>query len=176
MLNLLDLTKRYGNLGMGYIRFGGHSFYKINSDEPLELNSRGGSDGYILNSDGEVEIFKISDDRSYDIYYKGKKITSEEYDNMELDEVIDDIKIVDNSTIKYFDETLDKYYPHPWYPEKEIVSFQVVNISPFLKKDQILNIENGTINIQNDSNEISYTITVEDCLKSPEFFKPLYNE
>ena len=40
MINLLDLTQRYGNLGMGYIRFGDHSFYKINSDEPLRLNSR----------------------------------------------------------------------------------------------------------------------------------------
>lgn len=173
MLNLKKLSDRYKGFGLGYIRFGGKSFYKIESDEPLQLNSYGGSDGFVLNDNDQVMIIN-NDDKQYKYFYDGNEISKEEFmsDKYSID---DDKLTADIIYDKCYDETLDKYYPHPWYPNKNILEFEVVNIIPFAKKGDRFKVSDNVIDIRNE-NSISFSISVEDCLNTPEFFKPLYDE
>lgn len=183
MLNLKELSERYKDVGLGYIRFGGKSFYEINSETPLQLNSYGGTKGFILNDNNEVELFEFIN-QDYICRLKGIEITKEEFSS--LVEYFNDDELEDeylsfestNGSRKWWGKTLDNYYPHPWFPSKEIVAFELVNNLPFNRKGVIekvigaTNDEGGWIEL--NTVDGSYDFTVSDCLNSPEFFKPIY--
>ncbi len=69
-------------------------------------------------------------------------------------------------------------YPHPYFPDKEILAFEVVEGFPGAKKGQVFNV----INIQDwDSGQEYMGISipynnwcVEFCLQNPRHLKPLY--
>lgn len=162
MIDLKKLSERYKDVGLGYISFGSRPYYEINSDIPLSLNSFGGKNGFILNNKGEVELFDISDK----VFVKRHYFLTEDWNDE-----------VDYKTEYYWDETesnkwwgktLDNYYPHPWYPNKKITHFQLVNNIPFFRKGEKFAVNMDEI----DCNGIKYS--VEDCLENPEFFMPLY--
>ena len=63
---------------------------------------------------------------------------------------------------------LSAYYPHPWYPNKEIVSFEIVRLLPGHDIGDYIEIFANCL-ISN-----SLTLTVQECLQMPEFFMPVY--
>lgn len=174
MLNFKELSERYKDVGLGHIGFGRKSYYEINSDEALSLNSFGGKEGVVLNNKEEVQLFDISDRVLVKRHYY-------------LTEDWNDEDEVDYETEHYWDEdapriwwgkTLDSYFPHPWYPSKKIIAFKLVNDMPFNRKGTVEKVigegENSWIELS--SPEGAYDFTVSDCLNCPEFFKPLYDE
>jgi hypothetical protein len=174
MLNLKELSERYKDVGLGYIKFGGKSFYEINSDTPLQLNSYGGTSGFILNHNNEVQLFEFVEDGCKH-YLKGVQITEVEF--YELVEYFNDDDLEDEflrmehgGTRKWWGKTLDNYYPHPWYPGKEIIAFEIVNNLPFSRKGKIIELSgDGGISL---NETVGYSIL--NCLSNPEFFKPIY--
>jgi hypothetical protein len=171
MINLKQLSERYKDVGLGHISFGGKSYYEIDSDTPLRLNSYSGKDGFVLNELGEVELCDLNDNR----FVKRRYFLDENWDYE-----------VDYETEHFWDETkpnmrwgktLDNYYPHPWFPDKEIVAFEVINNLPFNRKGTIEKVVGGLDGwIELESPDGAYDFTVVDCLQCPEFFKPIYNE
>jgi hypothetical protein len=75
-------------------------------------------------------------------------------------------------TIKKWGKKLKNYYPWPYYPKKKIKAFEIVRNQPFLKVGEILNLKGNYITYGPIT--CSIQISKEDCLKWPEFFKPLY--
>lgn len=63
---------------------------------------------------------------------------------------------------------LSGYYPWPWYPNKEIVSFEIVRLLPGHDIGDRLEIFANCL-ISN-----SLTLNVQECLLLPEFFMPVY--
>ena len=187
MLNLKELSERYKDVGLGYIRFGGHSYYEVNSDIPLKLNSYGGKEGFILNSKGEAQIFEIVS--APFLYFNWEKeITSDEYYDS-LDEINNDskkegelgLRLEHDSIKRWWGKTLDQYYPHPWYPEKEIIAFELIADLPYNRKGVFIEVvcagdcHHGELGwIELTSKDGSYDFTVTECLDLPEYFKPLY--
>ena len=174
MLNLKELSERYKDVGLGYIHFGGHYYYEINSDVPLSLNSFGGKEGFVLNDKGEVQLYDTSDKVLVKRhYYLTEELNDEDEVNYETEHFWDE----DESRI-WWGKTLDKYYPHPWYPKKEIIAFELIGNLPFNRKGVIEKVvgegENSWIELT--SPEGAYDFTVSDCLQCPEFFKPLYTK
>jgi len=165
MLNLKELSERYKDVGLGYIRFGGKSYYEINSDIPLSLNSFGGKEGFVLNDKGEVELFDISDKKLLKRHYYSDENWNNEVD-YETEEYWDEM-----TSSKWWGKTLDNYYPHPWFPDRKIVAFKLINDIPFFRKGKIFNMYCGDI-------ECNYGVkySEDDCLQLPEFFKPIYDE
>ncbi len=163
MLNLKELSEKYKDVGLGYIRFGGKSYYEVNSDKPLSLNAHDGKIGFVLNENQEVELFDLSErvliKRHYykDLHWEDEVDYETEYwwDEKECE--------------KWWGKTLDNYYPHPWYPDKKIIAFELINDIPFFRKGKIFNLFCGEI-------ECNYGVkySEDDCLKLPEFFKPIY--
>jgi len=172
MLNLKELVKRYKDVGLGYISFGGKSYYEVNSDTPLSFNSFGGKSGFRLNDKGEVQLFDVSDK----VLVKRHYYLNEGWNDNEEVEYKTEHFWDETTSNKWWGNTLDKYYPHPWYPQKEIKSFEVINNLPFNRKGTIEQVigEGNNSWIELESPEGAYDFTVEDCLKCPEFFKPLY--
>lgn len=176
MLNLKELSERYKDVGLGYIHFGGHSYYEINSDIPLSLNSFGGTTGFILNDKGEVELWEFVD-ASCTYYKNGEEISEDEWHNTEESEDVQ-LDIRSDNTRKWWGKTLDNYFPHEWYPDRKIVAFELIGNLPFNRKGVIEKVvgegENSWIELI--SPEGAYDFTVSDCLQCPEFFKPLYTK
>lgn len=173
MKNLKEIQERYSKYfnGLGHVRWGGKSYYEVNSDIRLNLNSWGGNKGFVLNDLGEVELWDTREYYIHSYYYNGIEISEEEFSRLEDEGVSDDdlmLKSVD--TNKTWGLTLDNYYPHPWYPEKKIKSFEIVNNIPFFNEEEIYDVLCGEI--KSDCNLITYT--EEQCLEYPEFFKPIY--
>jgi hypothetical protein len=167
MINLKQLSERYKDVGLGHIGFGGHSYYEINSDIPLSLNSYGGKNGFILNRKKQVQIYDLDN----------REIVKRHY---YLTEDWNDEDEVDYKTKYYWDETepttwwgktLDNYYPHPWFTEKEIIAFELVNDIPGHRKGKTFEVIEYQI-----KTALTVNYSVDDCLFLPEFFKPLYNE
>lgn len=63
---------------------------------------------------------------------------------------------------------LSEYYPHPWYPHKEIKAFMTVSRVPGHDIGDDIEIFANCL-ISN-----SLTLTVQECLQMPEFFMPVY--
>ena len=76
-----------------------------------------------------------------------------------------------NGSVKWWGKKLEEYYPHPWFPDKEIASFIVVRILPNFELKQEYEVEEDG-KIYSHNRKTSYT--VEDCLEYPEFFEPIY--
>lgn len=186
MYSIQQIINRYkdivktGYSVMGYLSFGAHEFYKKNSDESLNINSN--YEGFITNENGEVELFKYNEDYEIPLepYFRDQEftipVTQEEIycENLDYDYTyFRDFKTEEkNSVFKWYDDTIDKYYLHPYYPKKEIKAFEVIRILPGCFVGNVYNIR--TINdipyiFANDLN-----FTVKYCLQYPEFFKPLY--
>lgn len=172
MKNLKELQEKYSKYphGLGHIRWGGKSYYEINSDVPLNLNNSGRE--FILNEKGEVELFDLN-----------RKVLSKRH--YYLDELWEDE--VDYETDYFWDEydclswwgkTLDNYYPWSWYPEKDIIAFEITNDIPFNPTGGVLEVVGGTNEgwIELRTSDGSFTLTVRDCLACPEFFKPVYEK
>ncbi len=179
MLNLKELSERYKDVGLGRISFGGWSYYEINSDIPLSLNSFCGKRGFVLNEKGEVELFQLATPEEYKYYFNDKEIPYDEYWELLDSEMYDDTHFnVIIEPKKWWGKTLDNYYPHPWYPERKIIAFELVNDIPFNRKGTVEEVvgegENSWIELP--SPEGAYDFTVSDCLNCPEFFKPVYDE
>lgn len=165
MINLKELSNRYKDVGLGYIRFGGKSYYEINSDKPLSLNCYGGTIGFVLNDKEQVELYDLSDKRLVKRHYF-------------LTEELNDKDEVDYETEYYWDctepntwwgKTLDNYYPHQYWPDKKIQAFEIINDIPFFRKGKVFKVEDGGISI---TSTVGYSIN--NCLSYPEFFKPIY--
>ena len=172
MINLKELSERYKDVGLGYIHFGGHSYYEINSDVPLSLNSFGGKDGFVLNDKGEVELFELNYSDDYRYFFNGAEVSQDKYWELEDSEMYDDISFeIVSENKKWWGKTLDNYYPHPWFPDRKIIAFELVNDIPFFRKGKVFNLFCGDI-------ECDYGVkySEDDCLQLPEFFKPVYDE
>lgn len=177
MLNLKQLVERYPK-GLGEIRFGSHNYYEIDSDKPLSLNSYGGSKGFVLSKKNEVELFEIIE-APYQFFLGEKEITDEEYyrlcdsvnNNIDEEEKLG-LRLEHNNVRKWWGKTLENYYPHPYYPEKEVVGFEVISILPYFPKG-FYEVEFDFIKSGVDDTLAYYT---SQCLEYPEFFKPIYNE
>lgn len=72
------------------------------------------------------------------------------------------------STKKTYRLPLSAYYPHPWYPNKEIKAFMTVSRVPGHDIGDDIEIFANCL-ISN-----SLTLTVQECLQMPEFFMPVY--
>ena len=107
MLNLKELNERYKDVGLGYIRFGAKSYYEINSDIPLSLNSYGGERGFILNDKNEVELFDLNNKALFKRHYYLEDSWENEVD-YETEFYWDE-----KQSNKWWGKTLDNYYPHP---------------------------------------------------------------
>ncbi len=148
MKNLKEIDERYKNQpnGLGYLGWGGKSFYEINSDKPLYLNSYGGGKGFVLNNLSEVELFEFFE-TPHQYYLKNVELTEDEYYDIldvidhdwELEEYIG-LKLEHNNCRKWWGLTLDNYYLHPYYPDRKIVSFEVIRDIPFTKIGDILDV------------------------------------
>lgn len=166
MKNLQQLVERYANKsnGLGHIQWGGKDYYEINSNICLSLNSCYA--GFILNDKGQVELYDLNKREVTErVYYSDEdwenKVDYETqyfYDRME--------------SIKWWGKTLDNYYPWPWYPEKEIIAFEVMRDFPLFSCGDILKVdEEGLVRSVQDW-EMAYWVS--QCLEYPEFFKPIY--
>lgn len=76
------------------------------------------------------------------------------------------------NTKKKIGSTLKNYYPWPYFSKEEIKAFEVVRIQLFLKIGKIIKVKNNLITY--GPLQCSIQISVKDCLRWPEFFKPIY--
>lgn len=165
MINLQELNNRYKEDGLGSIKFGGKSYYEINSDKPLSLNCYGGREGFILNKKGEVELFDLSDRVLLKRhYYLTEELNDEDEVEYETEHYWDNM-----GSNKWWGKTLDSYYPHPWFPVRKIEAFELVNDIPFFRKGKVFKVKDGGVSL---SSLVEYSVS--NCLSCPEFFKPLY--
>lgn len=174
MKNLKEIQEKYRKYfnGLGHVRWGGKSYYGINSDKPLNLNSYGGEEGFKLNELGQVELWETKENHIYTYFYKGQEVSEEDYWRLEDDGVSDDdLTLKSEGCKKYWGLTLDNYFPHPWYPEKEIISFEIINNLPYFDEGGIYEVEGNLIRSDEDF-ELAYFTW--QCLEHPEFFKPIY--
>lgn len=173
MKNLKELQEKYSRYfnGLGHVRWGGKSYYEINSDIPLNINSYGGKDGFILNDLGQVELWEHKEVYNYTYFYKGQEITEEEFSRLDDEGASDeDLELKSEHSKKWWGLTLDNYYPWPYYPDKKLLGFEVVNNIPFFTEGNLYGISCGEIMSDDD-----YIIYTEDqCLNYPEFFRPFY--
>ncbi len=179
MKNLKQLQEKYSKYhnGLGHIRWGGKTFYEVNSDVPLQLNSYGGNEGFILNELGQVQLWEFFD-APFQYFLKDVEITYEEWEkleneiywNSEKEEELG-LDVKHDNIRKWWGLTLDNYYPHPCYPEKEIIAFEVINAFPYFDEGKIYEVEDAIIRSEEDY-ELSYFTW--QCLEYPEFFKPIF--
>ena len=168
MENLKELIERYNNQSIdrpiGYLALGGSSFYEINSSEPLQLNMD--FYGFIINDKGEVEIY------SNEYNYTTKFYENEDYEI----EVCYPTKFFIKEEInkRYWGKTLNHYYLHPYFPTKEIVAFKIIRILPNSKLNQRYEVNAICVNYSGFIQLENRIYSVIECLKYPEFFKPLY--
>lgn len=187
-ISIADLEKRYHDeisnprkrCVTGYLSWGGRRFYELNSDVPYHLN--GTYDDFIKNELGEIQCWE-SGPEEYEYFFDGKLITEKEYNAIWVNENIlgetndeldfrTDIKLV-NTTKYWWGKTLDQYYPHPYFTDKEIIGFKVIRNLPFYKINEIYYL-NDDKNLGDDWSEVDYSLA--DCLKYPEFFEPIYDK
>ncbi len=181
MLNLQEIINRYKDKidrssVMGFLTWGGKPYYRINSDKPISLNST--FEGFILNKEGFAEEYEILENEESLLYFSDKELTNqiswEEFYNLfgDNDEIYSNQVISNPNRTKYTRElSLSEYYPHPWFPEKEIISFKCIRIVPFweLNKEYELD-EEGLITSEDEETKMwEY-----ECLQYPEFFEPIY--
>lgn len=171
MLDLKKLGERYKDVGLGVCRFGGRNFYEVNSDTPLSLNSYGGTMGFVLNDKEEVELFNLSEK----VLVKRHYYLTEDWNDEDEVEYETEYYWDETEPKKWWGKTLDNYYPHPWYPERKIVAFQLINNVPLHNEGTVFKVKQEIypyIIVTTISGEIYYQL--EDCLNCPEFFKPIY--
>lgn len=173
MKNLKELQEKYSRYfnGLGHVSWGGKSYYEINSDKPLNLNSYGGKEGFILNELGQVELWEHKEHYSYTYYYKGQEVTEEEFHRLDVEGASDDdLTLQSEPSKKWWGLTLDNYYPWPYFTDKKILKFEVVRNIPFFNEGEVYNVFCGEI----IDNEGYIRYSEEQCLEFPEFFKPIY--
>ncbi len=130
------------------------SFYEINSDKQISLNSN--YSGLILNPEGRAQC------------YGGRN----NYEIIKEEDKVSDIHNFTDS-VKWWGKKLENYYLHPYYPDKNILGFQIIRFLPDCKINDFFKLEF-------DSNGIEvikvgkHKYTESDCLEYPEFFKPIY--
>lgn len=179
MLNIQQLIDRYKDFlpsyqksVMGYLSWGGKSYYTINSNVPISLNSD--YNGFILNDEGLVQEYVLNDEPLYKWYYDEELTSPLRDDDFDVD--YDDLYRIENENLstKSYKNTLDKYYPHPYFPNSPIRSFTVIRIMPFwiLNKEYLVEEAGGDKYIQ--SEDIDTIMLKRECLMYPEFFKPNY--
>lgn len=163
MKNLKQLCDKYGY--MGALQWGGKPYHEINSDIPLYLNSYSAPKGFILNENEEVEVYCMQEK----ILVKRHYYSDEEWEtevNFETEHFWDEMGYK-----TWWGKTLDNYYPHPWYPEKEIIAFEVIRNLPYFTVGKTYEVVDDAIQ-SNEDFELNYWVW--QCLEYPEFFKPLY--
>ena len=173
MKNLKELQEKYSRYfnGLGHVSFGGKSYYEINSDKPLNLNSVGGKEGFVLNELGQVELWESREHYNYTFFYKSQEVTEEEFHRLDDEGVSpDDLTLQSEPSKKWWGLTLDNYYPWPYYPDKKIKAFEVIRNIPFFDEGEIYDVYCGEI--KSIDGYIIYT--EEECLEYPEFFRPRY--
>jgi hypothetical protein len=77
-------------------------------------------------------------------------------------------------TNRTYNNKLEDYYPHPWYPDKEIESFECIRMSVYWTKGirYEVFVENDGYLIEGDDHETR--VWLSEALDFPEFFKPIY--
>lgn len=184
MFNIVALKNRYKDVKYGLSSIG-MGKYLVNSDENINLNSSGDGE-YILDENGFVEEFKFDTTVKPSFWYKdeaGTELVSDEYLDSELVKhnfnVFDGLYLKDNPayTIRTYRAKPEEYYPHPWYPDKQIIEFECIRMAPYWtygKKYEVESWFTGDAFIQADDNETR--LWVWEALEYPEFFKPIYEQ
>lgn len=129
MLNLQQFYDKYGPRALP----GNGPNYLVNSDVPHSLNRT--YEAYVTDADGRVQEYSMEllsgvehphptpeeeaaellvDEAGQD---RAREARCEEYSRRQ------------NETL-WWGETLDKYYPHPYYPDDEVVAVQVLQDIP----------------------------------------------
>lgn len=165
MKNLKQLSEKYNN-NLGQLLWGGKDYYRINSDVPISLNSFGGAQGFVLNEEGQVEEFDLNNKVLVKRHYYSDE--DWEYPTEEETEYYWD----ETEPSMWWGLTLDDYYPWPWYPEKQIKGFIVIKHIPLFDLHEYCEVKDDYLIRSKEEFEIAYTI--DECLKYPEFFKPIY--
>ena len=74
-------------------------------------------------------------------------------------------------------DTLDQYYPHPYFDNKEFYGFKITQNLPNFKKGEVYLIQQGIEGGDYISGAKYKSIYfVSDCLDYPEFFQPQYRD
>jgi hypothetical protein len=177
MKNLKEICEKYSDVGIGRIHWGGKCFYEINSEKPITINSEGGKAGFVRNELGEVQLYEFFE-APYQYYKEDVEITAAEYHNFvetcgydfEAEERLG-LRIEHDNVRHWWGLTLEHYFPYPWYPEKEIIAFELMLDMPLYRSGVVFNVcESGNVIASGP-----YNFTTDLCLENPEYFKPLYN-
>lgn len=176
MRNLKEISERYKDVGLGRIRWGGKCFYEINSEKKITINSEGGIRGFVSNELGEVELYEFID-VPYQYYKADLEITADEYHelldacehNWEEEETMK-LRIEHDNVRHWWGLTLEHYFPYPWYPDREIIGFELMLDMPLYRSGVVFNVSEGG----NIITDVPYNFTTDICLENPEYFKPLY--
>lgn len=153
MLNLKKMLERYPE-GLGpSLSWGGREYYKINNAEPYRLNTT--SDGFVLRADGRVQCYS--------------------WENHPHDALLMDLEERGESIV-WWDEKLESFYPHPWFPDKKILYFECVRSCPGFDNQRVypVSYESNEIEFDVVSSDLKFLVFIKDILKYPEFFKPVY--
>lgn len=189
MYNVQQVIDRYKgkidrhNNVIGYLSFGGLEYYKINSSKPLSINSDGSTE-FLMNEEGQVEHYQILSNVKPKIigYYRldhdWEKIpvSKEEIATHSEWEKYEDYHPVYNDESrckKWYGETIDKYYFHPYYPLRKISSFEVIRIIPGHLVGSRITI--GKEEFKKEGDVMHTSERVSYYLYYPEFFKPIYD-
>lgn len=171
MLTVKGLLERYPEGLASALQWGMKSYYKEGCDEPFHLNST--SQGFILNDEGRVQCYAEDG----------------EIPTAALDVERDDTHWSDS--VRWWDETLDKFYPHPWHPDKKILAFKCIRCCPSFTRDveyEVSYFEDRNKRVRDKgltplfSTGISAVASDDGLfcphpkfmLRYPEFFRPVY--
>lgn len=152
MRNIQELFNRYKDDDvLTKVGFGSKG-YLINSDEMVSINRT--TNEFITNEFGQVQTYEFISDEEWQLRRQDPNFNS---------------SLI--GTEYSWGDTLDKYYRHPYYPNKKIVRVEIVKTIPYAKRGTILYVYNNLIHIY----EELILCSVNSIMEYPEFYKPLYD-
>jgi hypothetical protein len=169
MLNVKEYLEKYGET---HVRHGNQDFYLVNSDEPHGLNNT--CEGYILDEHGRVQEYafgpmlaepEFTDEQEYDDSDEGVAFRMAEYERLSGDRT-------------WFAETLDKYYPWPYYPDRCPVAVRLVKDiatpSGVVRAGQMFHcVIRSRFYVSNSEEDNTY-FTLQAVYDMPQYFQPIY--
>jgi hypothetical protein len=177
------------------LQWGGNGYYLINSDVERHLNSVSPShyekwdrsaDGFIMKGE-YVQEYTHNENiqaNNWSVDSEGIILLTEDQVEAQLKimgtdkwlDWVDSLYRIKNEdyTIRTYNNKLEDYYPHPWYPDKEIESFECIRMSVYWTVGTRYDVfvENDGYLIEGDDHETR--LWLSEALDFPEFFKPIY--
>lgn len=152
--------------------------YPINSYEPVRINKYSSS-GYVWKN-GFLEDYKFDDTIQNQMYWSrdeaGEEIlTKEEVQALEYEDY-ESLFLHDHRDycIRKYRYTPNDLYPHPWFPDREIVAFECLTFAPLWEVGKIYEVDKERI-IRSEL-DWETSLWVSQALDYPEFFKPIYED